>query len=383
MNHDGPIGAAQASVDAFRTAIAGDQRTIAADQHTQVSATATMDTANARLAGDRDVLARATTTLHRADALLAADRARLSGIALSVYTGELTDPEAGVAVGYHNQQQQELDFDQVEVVAHVIDGHLHTDFTADQADARSRSSASAQVGLDITTAASAQQAARAAAAQTALETQILSADESRLAGARGQLARAQASLSVDLAEVVGTGAPDGQLSLIGGPALTTAQLVSWFDYEGYVDLTSAPIGHLAQWYIDYGRAEGVRGDVAFAQAVLETGGFSSPDAAGLSNFAGIGHCDTCSAGWTFPSPQLGVLGQIQLLRIFADKGPGPSGSPAPVLPDLTVANQFKAGCCATVQSLTGVWATDPTYGQQITGLYAQMLGFSLSAGPTG
>ena len=54
--------------------------------------------------------------------------------------------------------------------------------------------------------------------------------------------------------------------------------------------------------------------MAFAQAVLETGGFSSPDAVDLNNYAGIGHCDTCGQGWAFPSPQAGVLGQLQLLR---------------------------------------------------------------------
>jgi len=172
--------------------------------------------------------------------------------------------------------------------------------------------------------------------------------------------------------------PPGQVSILGGAALTTTQLVGWFNSRGYVDFTSAPIEQLAAWYMRDGAEVGVRGDVAFAQAVLETGGFGSPDAVSLSNFAGIGHCDTCASGWTFPSPEGGVLGQVQLLRIFADSHPPPQGAPAPVLPSLTPAKEISAGCCSTVESLTGVWATDPTYGQQILAIYGDMLGYALS-----
>ena len=174
----------------------------------------------------------------------------------------------------------------------------------------------------------------------------------------------------------------GQLSVLGGSALDGAQLAGWFDAQGYEDLTSASIGQLASWYIQYGAEEGVRGDLAFAQAVLETGGFSSPDATDLSNFAGIGHCDTCDSGWAFPSPQGGVLGQIQLLRIFADSGPGPVGAPGPVLGALAAGKEMSAGCCSTIESLTGVWATDPAYGQQVLDIYAQMLSYVLAQTPS-
>jgi hypothetical protein len=173
--------------------------------------------------------------------------------------------------------------------------------------------------------------------------------------------------------------PPGQLSLLGGAALTADQLVGWFNSQGFADLTSAPVTDLARWYIQAGAQEGIRGDVAFAQAVLETGGFSSPDAVGLSNFAGIGHCDSCATGWGFPSPQAGVIGQVQLLRIFADAGATPAGAPAPVLADLTPARQGRAGCCSTVEALTGVWATDPGYAQQILEIYGQVLSSALAA----
>jgi hypothetical protein len=184
---------------------------------------------------------------------------------------------------------------------------------------------------------------------------------------------------VDLAALNGpTSTSAGSLSLLGGSALTASQLAAWFSWEGYTDFTSARIDQLAAWYTQAGAEERVRGDVAFAQAILETGGFSSRDAVDLNNYAGIGHCDSCSSGWQFPSPNGGVVGQTQLLRIFATTAAPPAGAPGPVLPSLTVSQQHEAGCCPSVESLTGVWATDPTYGAQILGLYQQMLDFALS-----
>ncbi|MHB1931063.1 MAG: glucosaminidase domain-containing protein, partial [Acidimicrobiales bacterium] len=168
--------------------------------------------------------------------------------------------------------------------------------------------------------------------------------------------------------------PDPTPTILGENALDPQQLAGWFQSSGYVAGTQASEGQLTTWYIEEGRAEGVRGDLAFAQAVLETGGFSSPDAIQRHNFAGIGHCDTCGAGWTFPSDRLGVRGQIQLLRAFATPGltAGQLADP-PVLPSLDPAKQYREGCCATWPSLTGVWATDPVYGLSILELYVEML----------
>jgi flagellum-specific peptidoglycan hydrolase FlgJ len=210
-------------------------------------------------------------------------------------------------------------------------------------------------------------------------------DSADLAAAAQNLAAAQDRLASVLAEqhqavVAVTGAlpfPAAGLSVLGPAALSPAELAAWFSQSGFSDLTAASIDQLTGWYAAQGGAEGIRDDVAFAQAVLETGGFSSPDALTLNNYAGIGHCDTCAAGWAFPSPRAGVLGQLQLLRIFADAGAEPN-SPAPAVAALTTSQQPRHGCCSTWESLTGVWATDPTYGAQILAIYQQMLAFTVS-----
>lgn len=376
--HQGPLALARLAVGEFTADTQRDDQAVAGDQAAQARAEATAAAAATRLTSDRAALAAADRALAGAQAQLADDRARLAEIAVGMYTGALTDPQPASLQQLEADQIQAIDAAEVEVVAGVVDGHVHGDLLVAAADTQRRSEDSLRVGSDLSDAAQAHAAALVSASRTVADRRTLDADQTGLAAANAELGAAEAGLSAALISVAGpTSTPPGQLSLLGGSALSATQLVGWYNSQGYVDLTSTPIGQLASWYLQAGAEEGVRGDVAFAQAVLETGGFSSPDAVDLNNYAGIGHCDSCAAGWAFPSAQGGVLGQVQLLRIFADAGPAPA-RPSPVLPSLTPAQQGSAGCCSTVQSLTGVWATDPTYGQQILEIYAQMLSFALA-----
>ena len=376
---DNPLGGARFVVASLVSATGRDAGLLDADRTQQTGAVGAEDAATGRLSRDRSALAAAITAQRSADAALAADRARLRSIAVGLYVGDLTNPQPAGVQALATYEKAVMDNAEVDVVATVVDRTLAADHATALADAARHRDLSASVAADTTQLTSAQEAtARAASEVAAAQAQLVS-DQGRLAGARAHLAGVQASLAAAVRAVQPpAGTPDGALSLLGGAALSAAQLTAWYDAQGYADLTPAPIGQLTAWYLEAGRAEGVRGDVAFAQAVLETGGFGSPDAVNLSNFAGIGHCDTCAAGWAFPSPHGGVVGHVQLLRIFAAKAPAPAGAPAPVLPVLTPAQQFEAGCCASVESLTGVWATDPTYGSQILSIYQSMLDFALA-----
>ena len=73
-------------------------------------------------------------------------------------------------------------------------------------------------------------------------------------------------------------------------------------------------------YLEEGQAEGVRGDIAFVQSIIETGWFSfggrvPPDA---NNFSGLGATDGTSSYATFADARTGVRAQIQHLRAYAD-----------------------------------------------------------------
>ena len=74
-------------------------------------------------------------------------------------------------------------------------------------------------------------------------------------------------------------------------------------------------------FIEEGEAEGVRGDVAFAQSLHETGyfkygGIVTPE---MNNFAGIGALNGNATGQaaSFPDPRTGVRAQIQHLKAYA------------------------------------------------------------------
>ena len=100
-------------------------------------------------------------------------------------------------------------------------------------------------------------------------------------------------------------------SPIMGPSLLTAdQLVAYLDsIDAHPHLT-VPIRTLAQYYIEEGNDEGVRGDVAFAQSILETGAFMFPGHGlldpGDNNFGGIDACDSCKHGDKFATARIGV-----------------------------------------------------------------------------
>lgn len=73
-------------------------------------------------------------------------------------------------------------------------------------------------------------------------------------------------------------------------------------------------------YLSEGEAEGVRGDIAFAQSCVETGNFGfSGSAVTLeqNNFCGMGVTSNGKKGNSFDSPQMGIRVQVQHLKAYA------------------------------------------------------------------
>ena len=77
-------------------------------------------------------------------------------------------------------------------------------------------------------------------------------------------------------------------------------------------------------YLSEGAAEGIRGDVAFAQSCLETGNFAFAGSAvtlDQNNFCGMGVTSNGMKGNSFDTPQLGIRAQIQHLKAYANADP--------------------------------------------------------------
>jgi hypothetical protein len=154
-----------------------------------------------------------------------------------------------------------------------------------------------------------------------------------------------------------------------GPSLVTApELAAWFASTGHQANATVPIAQLAADYLAAGAQTRVAADLAFAQSVIETGFFDFPAGGQLTgadnNFAGIGACDSCSHGWSFPDALTGVTAQLQLLEAYAS----PTKVATPLIGPVGV-----GGCCATWIALAGKWASSKTYGVEIMTVYKQIL----------
>jgi hypothetical protein len=178
--------------------------------------------------------------------------------------------------------------------------------------------------------------------------------------------------------------------VMGPNLLTAAQLAQWYR-EKHPETPNLPtlgndIEKLASLFVFEGRTEGVRGDIAFMQSVLETGWFTFPDYGQIrpdfNNFAGIYAFDgrpkgtTCAAETSpsrcFATPAIGVLTQIQLLRSYADA----TAQDAPNR--LISAPSYLRGAAPYWELFGGssghaIWASAPDYGTRILALYSDAL----------
>jgi hypothetical protein len=178
--------------------------------------------------------------------------------------------------------------------------------------------------------------------------------------------------------------PTAPLPIMGKSRLTPGQLAAWFTGRQPrlpgVYAATIPIEILARYYVEEGAAEGIAGDVAFVQAVVETGWFrfSSLVPGSLNNFGGIGATDTDPSPAAFPDARTGVRAQIQHLRAYADPAARECAEPPLHHPCVdpryeVVAPKGKA----PVWNLMGRgnWATSPAYGAAILQLYADARAF--------
>ncbi len=163
----------------------------------------------------------------------------------------------------------------------------------------------------------------------------------------------------------------------GQPVLGSEEMSRWFiGTRGNRSRATVPMPELAGYYVEEGSSENIRGDIAFAQSVLETGGFRFPDGGQVApsdnNFAGMGACDSCASGRSYPSARIGVRGQMQLLRVYAQPGLRNSmlGNPAV---DPRLDTHYLKGKVQTWSGLTGTWATARAYGDRIIEIYSEML----------
>jgi hypothetical protein len=210
--------------------------------------------------------------------------------------------------------------------------------------------------------------------------------EAELVAQQAELDRRVAAANAALERARALGALRARGEPVQGPTiLTAAQLAGWWHTRDYsFRVPGVTIEQLAQIFVEEGVAENVRGDLAFAQSIVETGGFQSAPA---NNFAGLGWCDSCSTGRTFPTARDGVRAQIQHLKNYADSTSRASGLAYPPSPYWYGSNPataihnfdtfFAKGWAPTWSDMgRGNWATDRGYSGKVLNVYAGMVAFA-------
>lgn len=166
---------------------------------------------------------------------------------------------------------------------------------------------------------------------------------------------------------------------MGQSSLTWEQLAQFFwanDPPGSPCLTVS-LEQLTQYFVWEGNVENVRGDIAFAQSIVETGWFryGGQVQCGQNNYGGIGATDGGGQGASFPDANTGVRAQIQHLRAYAD--PSATSCSQPPLHTPCADPRFDAvqpkGKAPTWDHMgNGNWATSPNYGANVLNMYNRM-----------
>jgi Mannosyl-glycoprotein endo-beta-N-acetylglucosaminidase len=171
----------------------------------------------------------------------------------------------------------------------------------------------------------------------------------------------------------------GSVPVMGQSSLTSEQIAGFFRVNqppGSPCLTVS-IEQLTADFVWEGNVENVRGDLAFAQSIIETGWFryGGQVQCEQNNYGGLRATDGGAQGASFPDADTGVRAQIQHLRAYADSSA--TTCTVPPLHTPCVDPRFdlvspKGKAPTWNQMGNGNWATDPNYASKVINLYNRM-----------
>ena len=247
-------------------------------------------------------------------------------------------------------------------------------------------------GSDSATASESSQPSSSAGSPSSKSSSSSSSKSSSSSGAVSSSADAYSSSSA-----LSSSEESSAVPILGRAVLTKSQLLAYSaPHKGEMCLTCS-LDELIGYYLSIGEKYGVRGDIAYLQAIIETGWFrynrpngyheyengewvykNGPRPEGYyvlptdNNFCGLGVTGYVSENNTlcrFDTAALGVEAQIQHLYAYACRAPLPSGT-AKVDPRFDLVAR---GCAPNWDDLAGRWAADKKYGEKILGSYYNVL----------
>ena len=163
-------------------------------------------------------------------------------------------------------------------------------------------------------------------------------------------------------------------SIIGTPMATQEQCVRYLLNNNPFPELAVSAEEIVSYYYEEGAREGIRPDVAFAQALKETGFFKYggdviPE---QNNYCGLGTTGGGVKGEFFATPQMGVRAHIQHLLAY-------SSTRRPLTPIIDprydiVRNTYGDRTLENWQDLNGRWAVPGKYyGQEILSMFKTIL----------
>ena len=163
-------------------------------------------------------------------------------------------------------------------------------------------------------------------------------------------------------------------SIIGTPLASQQQCVEYLLSNNPHPAISVTPEQLVSFYYEEGMREGIRPDVAFAQALKETGFFRyggtvTPD---QNNYCGLGTTSAQVKGAYFPSSQMGVRAHIQHLLAYAATRKPQEKVVDPRYDIVRSSNGNRT--LERWEELNGRWAVPGyTYGQSILSMFQEIL----------
>ena len=163
-------------------------------------------------------------------------------------------------------------------------------------------------------------------------------------------------------------------SIIGTPLATQQQCVRYLLRNNPNPNLSVSAEEIVAYYYEEGRREGIRPDVAFAQALKETGFFryGGDVVPEQNNYCGLGTTGGGVRGEYFSSARLGVRAHIQHLLAY-------SSTRRPTMPVVDprysiVRQAYGSRTLGSWQDLNGRWAVPGRYyGQEIMSMFRDIL----------
>lgn len=163
-------------------------------------------------------------------------------------------------------------------------------------------------------------------------------------------------------------------SIIGTPIATQQQCVKYLLRNNPYPNLPVSAEEIVAYYYEEGKREGIRPDVAFCQALKETGFFRYggdviPE---QNNYCGLGTTGGGVKGEFFATPQLGVRAHIQHLLAY-------SSTRRPTMPVVDpryglVRQSYGSRTLGRWQDLNGRWAVPGRYyGQEILSMFKAIL----------